>query len=331
LNAKGAGGNAAALAPIAMDVFGGVLAETGSMTQAMAAISPALDILLQKQKEIPAAAMESVRWLLEQRRVIVQNEGIIAALEADTNMLRGLGEAGRLTLGTFQLLTTDIVAQWDALMKKGVAHDQALAAMQPSLQAIWEAQKKYNFEVDASTQKLINMGLEAGMIGPQFQDPAEQMVAALQEVSLTLQDILIQLGGVPRAAGEAANAFRNWPQPNPGANLPRSGGDQPQTDRRGPQSGGVDLLHDGIKGNAPRPRLMGTGGIVTRATLAVVGEAGPEAVIPLNKAGGMGTNVIFQPGSIVVHGTADADFADRLAAQIALGGRVKTRFQGALK
>ena len=34
---------------------------------------------------------------------------------------------------------------------------------------------------------------------------------------------------------------------------------------------------------------LADGGIVTRPTLAVVGEAGPEAVIPLNQAGGMGT------------------------------------------
>lgn len=34
---------------------------------------------------------------------------------------------------------------------------------------------------------------------------------------------------------------------------------------------------------------LAKGGIVTRPTLALVGEAGPEAVVPLSKAGGMGT------------------------------------------
>ena len=38
-------------------------------------------------------------------------------------------------------------------------------------------------------------------------------------------------------------------------------------------------------------RKMATGGIVTRATNAIIGEAGPEAVIPLSKMGGMGTTV----------------------------------------
>jgi len=43
--------------------------------------------------------------------------------------------------------------------------------------------------------------------------------------------------------------------------------------------------------NVPDIPLMGDGGIVTRPTLAVVGEAGPEAVIPLSGAGGAGMSV----------------------------------------
>jgi phage-related minor tail protein len=33
---------------------------------------------------------------------------------------------------------------------------------------------------------------------------------------------------------------------------------------------------------------MANGGIVTSPTLALIGEAGPEAVVPLNRAGGVG-------------------------------------------
>jgi hypothetical protein len=34
--------------------------------------------------------------------------------------------------------------------------------------------------------------------------------------------------------------------------------------------------------------MLAQGGIVTGPTIAMIGEAGPEAVIPLNRAGGMG-------------------------------------------
>jgi len=43
---------------------------------------------------------------------------------------------------------------------------------------------------------------------------------------------------------------------------------------------------------------MATGGIVTSPTLALIGEAGPEAVIPLNKAGGMGMNITVNAGLV---------------------------------
>jgi phage-related minor tail protein len=33
---------------------------------------------------------------------------------------------------------------------------------------------------------------------------------------------------------------------------------------------------------------MASGGIVTRPTVALIGEAGPEAVIPLGRGGGLG-------------------------------------------
>ena len=38
-------------------------------------------------------------------------------------------------------------------------------------------------------------------------------------------------------------------------------------------------------------KAMATGGIITRPTMALMGEAGPEAVIPLSKMGSMGNNI----------------------------------------
>jgi len=46
-------------------------------------------------------------------------------------------------------------------------------------------------------------------------------------------------------------------------------------------------------------QALGDGGIVTRPTLALVGESGPEAVVPLGRGGGMGTVVNIYPGMLV--------------------------------
>ena len=61
------------------------------------------------------------------------------------------------------------------------------------------------------------------------------------------------------------------------------------------------------------PRLA-AGGIVTDPTLALIGEAGPEAVIPLNRLGrtGGGVNVnYYGPVTIEATDRADAERASR--------------------
>ena len=56
---------------------------------------------------------------------------------------------------------------------------------------------------------------------------------------------------------------------------------------------------------------LAKGGIVTKPTLAMIGEAGPEAVIPLSKAGGVGSNI-----NITVNGAIDPESTARQIIQI---------------
>ena len=53
------------------------------------------------------------------------------------------------------------------------------------------------------------------------------------------------------------------------------------------------------------PAAMASGGLATSPTLAMIGEAGPEAVIPLSRMGGMGVTVINR--GTIVH---DQEFVD---------------------
>tara|TARA_Y100000768_G_scaffold267242_1_gene204152 strand:+ start:1778 stop:4102 length:2325 start_codon:yes stop_codon:yes gene_type:complete len=48
----------------------------------------------------------------------------------------------------------------------------------------------------------------------------------------------------------------------------------------------------GFGGDDEEPVAMATGGVVTKPTNAIIGEAGPEAVIPLDRMGGMGSNAM---------------------------------------
>jgi len=55
--------------------------------------------------------------------------------------------------------------------------------------------------------------------------------------------------------------------------------------------GGGDSASGGANPAGLDYKAMATGGIVTSPTMALIGEAGPEAVIPLSKMGSMGNNI----------------------------------------
>lgn len=61
----------------------------------------------------------------------------------------------------------------------------------------------------------------------------------------------------------------------------------------GLDTSGVSRGAIGGIGGAGRPRFMAEGGIVTGATSAIIGEAGPEAVIPLDRIGSLGGDTIY--------------------------------------
>jgi hypothetical protein len=58
---------------------------------------------------------------------------------------------------------------------------------------------------------------------------------------------------------------------------------------------------------------MAEGGVVTQPTLALIGEAGSEAVVPLDRMGGMGTKVIVNvAGSVISEGQLQSVIQDAL-------------------
>jgi hypothetical protein len=95
-----------------------------------------------------------------------------------------------------------------------------------------------------------------------------------------------------------------------GAILPSSDGPSGSSGLRG------DLMKE-LKGIP----AMANGGIVTSPTLALIGEAGPEAVIPLDRAGGMGGNNI----NVYVQGADPNAVVDALRTYMFRNGSVPIR------
>jgi hypothetical protein len=70
----------------------------------------------------------------------------------------------------------------------------------------------------------------------------------------------------------------------------------------------------------PEIPMLAKGGIVTRPTLAVIGEAGPEAVVPLsgNGARGIGGINIYITGNDILGDDAAVELGDKIVRALKL-------------
>ena len=195
-----------ALGLSAEHTFAQILHETGDVVQAMNAIAPTLDALADAQKNWGFQADASLQKLLGLRQIIKDNEDIFNSISGITQILQGLSDAGALTEDTFNALGDSAANQLARLQERGADANQSLLAMQPTLQALWEAQKQFGFQTDEATQALINQGIQQGIVGDQFQSINEKMLDILELIA-------VQLGAtLPEAYQNSARAAQQSAQ-----------------------------------------------------------------------------------------------------------------------
>jgi len=204
-----------------------------------------------------------------------------------------LSDAEVVALATKWNLTNEQVLKYAEQIAKGVAPNALWAAdgnaatksWQDALKALNDYLNALGKKTEVVTPKL--NAIPAGAINPQeiFTDEA---IGKDFKIPLTLSQQKYQTKiTAERMQGQADAYFAANPNIDPKTGVPR----------------------------------LAAGGIVTSATMAMIGEAGPEAVIPLSKMGGMGTTV-----NITVNGsvTSASDLTETVRNGI-LRGQVSGR------
>jgi hypothetical protein len=152
---------------------------------------------------------------------------------------------------------------------------------------------------------------------PQIQDGAESAIRTF----VRLEQVIVRIAGVMGKALDLAAEFKDWA-------LGEGETKQQKLDRAFGDLGGTvtERVVEGEGAQAVDARAwsgsvvpkMAEGGVVTAPTLALVGEAGPEAVIPLSQLGNVGGGGL-SIGAINVNvpgGTKPSD-ANAIAAAVA--------------
>jgi TP901 family phage tail tape measure protein len=201
--------------------------------------------------------------------------------------LTSTANLGLLNQTTFGGFADELLASYNLLEQNNEGGVVAMQGMHGALQKVWELSQDFGYELTAEQQTLIDVAKAGGVIGDQFRPATDRMANAIDKLVERLDKFLLTMNQIgPDSKSQSTiitDAFGNiyippvtvpfeyrYPDNGPPGYTPPA--PPPGAAGHGPASPGTP------------PGLAG-GGIVTRPTIALIGEAGPEAVVPLRRSG----------------------------------------------
>jgi hypothetical protein len=211
-------------------------------------------------------------------------------------------------------LTQDILSDFERLQAGGASYQDILNAMADEMSELVTNSIDIGAKIPENMRPFLEAMIEQGILldangekisdisqltfGDAVKTDAELLRDTIKDLVDTLEKLRLSLEGVPSSLPDP---FAGWQGP--------------------PDIGDYDMRERGGGGNDV---MMAAGGIVTRPTRAIIGEAGPEAVIPLSAASIGWTSQVSIPVTLngVVLGQAIATLqVDALRRSIAVTGQ----------
>jgi hypothetical protein len=249
-----------AMANAAVGAFAVLRQQGASLPEALKAVDEVFAALAQQFTAagfVGGEAFERIRSLAALARDEVAGPAL-QAVDGLRASLVGLANLGLLNQDTFAGLARQVADTFGSLVAKGLDGNQVMLLMQPTLQTLWELQRRFGFQIDETTAALLAQAEQAGVVGEQHRSAMDRAADAMLRVAEALEALIKGTQGFSQALREiptdiVVHGRVEWDA----GNVPAGGGP---------------------------PVAMQHGGIVMRPTLALLGERGPEAVIPLNRA-----------------------------------------------
>jgi hypothetical protein len=235
-------------------------AGTDTLT-ALTQLSPALVQLTTLQTQYHLESNNSaLDQLLHFKQLVDGNQALVLSASALGETMRALTSIGGLNADTFAALEAQGVETFDRLKAAGFDDNEALSEMKDFLANVRQAHEDLGLPIDENTQKLIDMAQAQGILKDEGMSMTDILKGGFDNLTAAVNAVAKALGAdVPTAAQQATDAINKIPRDvdiNAHVNLDDSGLGVPENAR---------------------------GGIATRPTFGIFGEAGPEALLPLSQ------------------------------------------------
>jgi TP901 family phage tail tape measure protein len=251
---------------VTVAAFQSAVEASGSYIEAVKQTGPALQAVVDAQTALGVSSDNiALEELAHFQARIAENETLVRATEALDDTMLALSATGSLNAETMAAMERQGLRMFEKLVEAGFTEQQSLLMIQDFLGTTMEAHEKLGIPIDENTQKLIDQAKEAGALETKQKTGWKVVEDAIIKVVDKLQEMIDKIFGVNQeirkipAKIETEIAIRTQAGPH---------GSKAQMFL---ETGEWDI-HE-----------FQHGGVVTQPTLGMVGEAGPEAVIPLSQ------------------------------------------------
>jgi hypothetical protein len=200
---------ATGLAAAIAGTFAEMIAKGATFKEALAAIQEPLDAM-RKQLQLTGlqggAAFENLSRMGEIANGEITGP-LTDAIAGANAALQGLHNAGMLNQEMFGGIATSATDAYNQIIAQGADGQAALMMMQPTLQTIWKLQQDFGYEVDATTQALLDQAVASGLVGEAQMTDAQKQTAALEGIQDAVEQLVVLFGGtLPDAIGKTTQA-----------------------------------------------------------------------------------------------------------------------------
>lgn len=210
--ASGAIGDLENIGFIAVSTFARARASGLSFVEALNAIGPALDVLIQAQRDFGLEGENAaINQLMHYRELANQFPVLVNAASALAPTLLAIQQSGGLTAEALAAMEDQGLRTFNRLRDAGFTQNEALAQMAEFLRLVRDAHKRLNTPIDENTQALIDQAEAAGVLGEEAVSATDQQRRGFELVTKAINQLIVTLGGVPIAIDDISQALDDIP------------------------------------------------------------------------------------------------------------------------
>lgn len=182
------------LARLATVAFDAAMASGMNILDIIEKMGPGLDKLNESAEAFGFTMTGKFADISAIRNWVEENEELAGAIGGVNDMAVGLANTNKMSAEAFADLSVTTVELFNKMREDGLTANQAMMALQPTLQVLWELQKRNGYQFDENTAKLIAEAEAAGKVGEQFKSNEARIVDATERIATGMEKLLKAMG-----------------------------------------------------------------------------------------------------------------------------------------